>query len=131
MSDVKYFSKADEDSGNNCIIRTKSIEPIIKSRINDFIVGTFCSTVYDETAPRDDIKVPPKNTPRIYWFICSGRVLEKTTVKKTPYSRVSKSIESPGASNDSNSLRLSPFVSKISMNESASLSSSSSLYDVS
>ena len=62
-----------DESGRSCIIKTNSIEPIIKSRIIDFFVGCLFSSEYVLNAPREAISDPPKIIPIkrsfIFWEV--------------------------------------------------------------
>lgn len=79
-----YEITEEDDSGNNCIISKNKIEPIIKSRVKDFIVGFLFSTLYVLNAPKVVITEPPIKIPYKYSILYSGFVGEKTNQKKTP-----------------------------------------------
>ena len=77
ISDAIYWIIDEEDSGNSCIISKNRTEPIIKSRVIDFIVGFLFSTLYVLKAPNADINEPPIKIPYTL-SIVSGFENEKT-----------------------------------------------------
>ena len=52
--------------------KTKEIRDYNADLINDLGVGSFFSIVYVLTAPNEEIKLPPKRIPKIYWFMLWG-----------------------------------------------------------
>ena len=89
-------------------INDDNIEPIIKSRDIDFIVGFFSSRVYVLSAPKLDIIMPPINIPNSQYPMFWMKLRKKRILLNENYSSDSNSIgslsisfiSSPNSSND-------------------------------